>query len=273
MTLMMMSVVVVVVVEEAAHRRYRTMLSLGTTATEPGSEVRGPGSIIDARDMVFRRGIAPMACLPDNQSRHTSLAHDTMSAGPAPAPASASELPVPAVEADGDAAADAADPDTEPPRIPLLDKWVLYAHLPNDTAWTLESYRHVLGFNALEEGVALARGLPDITVKKCMLFLMRSNVEPRWEDPLNKDGGCFSFKVANKQVVQGWRNLMYSAIGETVFDIEQLNSAMTGITISPKKSFSIIKVWLRDCKNQDPKTMNAVAGLSLEGCIFKRHLA
>ena len=187
-----------------------------------------------------------------------------MSAAPAPAPAAASDTAAPDT-----AAPDAAAPETG---TPLLDKWVLYAHLPNDTSWSLESYRRVLGFNALEEGVALARTLPDITVKRCMLFLMRSNVEPRWEDPLNKDGGCFSFKVANKQVVQGWRNLMYCAIGETLFEKETLSERVTGITISPKKSFSIIKVWLRDSKNQDPTTMNAVPGLAQEGCIFKRHI-
>ncbi len=155
---------------------------------------------------------------------------------------------------------------------PLLDKWVLYAHLPNDTEWTLDSYRHVLGFNAMEEGVALARSLPDVIVKRCMLFLMRAHVEPRWEDPLNRNGGCFSFKVATKQVVQGWRNLMYSAMGETIFENEALSERVTGITISPKKSFSIIKVWLQDCKNQDPTTMNQIPGLLQEGCLFKRHM-
>jgi hypothetical protein len=186
-----------------------------------------------------------------------------MSAAAAPAPESARTADSPDYVHDGEGVESGT---------PLLDKWVLYAHLPNDTSWTLDSYRQVLGFNALEEGVALARSLPDITVKRCMLFLMRSHVEPRWEDPLNKDGGCFSFKVPSKQVVQGWRNLMYCAIGESLFEKEALNKRVTGITISPKKSFSIIKVWLRDSGNQDPTTMNAVPGLSQEGCIFKRHM-
>ena len=29
----------------------------------------------------------------------------------------------------------------------LSDKWVLWAHLPHDTSWTLESYKKILGFN------------------------------------------------------------------------------------------------------------------------------
>ena len=156
---------------------------------------------------------------------------------------------------------------------PLLDKWVLYAHLPNDTEWDLKSYRRVLGFNALEQCIALAKVLPEIVVKRCMLFMMRSHIEPRWEDPLNKNGGSFSFKVSNKTLIQGWRNLMYSAVGEGIFSRPMLNSKVTGITISPKRSFSIVKVWLTDCSNQDPNTMNEIPGLQKEGCIFKRHNA
>ena len=158
-------------------------------------------------------------------------------------------------------------------RTPLLDKWVLYTHLPNDDSWSIESYRRVMGFNTLEDGVALAKNLPEIAVKRCMLFLMRSEVEPRWEDPHNKNGGCFSYKVANKQIVQGWTNLMYSVMGETIFEDMALNKQVTGITISPKRSFSIIKIWLKDCKLQDPNKINAIPGLSLEGCVFKRHTA
>lgn len=154
---------------------------------------------------------------------------------------------------------------------PLLDKWVLYAHLPNDTEWDLQSYRRVLGFNALEQCIALAKVLPEIVVKRCMLFMMRSHIEPRWEDQLNKNGGSFSFKVSNKTLIQGWRNLMYSAVGEGIFSRPTLNAKVTGITISPKRSFSIVKVWLTDCSNQDPNTMNDIPGLQKEGCIFKRH--
>lgn len=203
--------------------------------------------------------LAALVLMNDNQSRNTSCESYTMSADPAQLNPSS-------------AASDAVSSDAEQEWTPLLDKWVLYAHLPNDMSWTLDSYRHVLGFNALQEGVALARGLPDITIKKCMFFLMRSHVEPRWEDPLNKDGGSFSFKVASRQVVQGWRNLMYCAIGETLFDSEALNKKVTGVTISPKKSFSIIKVWLRDCEHQDPISLNPIPGLLHEGCIFKRHI-
>ena len=34
-----------------------------------------------------------------------------------------------------------------------------------------------------------------------MLFVMRNGINPMWEDPKNKDGGCFSYKISNKNVI------------------------------------------------------------------------
>ena len=44
----------------------------------------------------------------------------------------------------------------------LQDKWILWAHLPHDTNWTLQSYKKILGFNALEDIIALNQNIPDI---------------------------------------------------------------------------------------------------------------
>ena len=78
-----------------------------------------------------------------------------------------------------------------------------------------------------------------------MLFVMRKGITPMWEDEANRDSGCFSFKVANKFVYDVWKTLFYSLCGETLIkDVSQTKN-INGITISPKKNFCIIKVWLR----------------------------
>ena len=47
---------------------------------------------------------------------------------------------------------------------------------------------------------------------------------------------------------------------------------VTGITISPKKNFCIIKIWMTDCTNQNPAiVINEIKGISSQGCIFKKH--
>ena len=124
----------------------------------------------------------------------------------------------------------------------LNDKWVLWAHLPHDTDWTLKSYKEIYEISNIETVNAINKTIPEKMVKNCMLFLMRKNINPTWEDPKNSKGGCFSFKVINKNVYDVWVNLVMAITGEYISkDMNFLNS-INGITISPKKSFCIIKI-------------------------------
>jgi hypothetical protein len=153
----------------------------------------------------------------------------------------------------------------------LQDSWNLYAHLPHDTNWMLDSYKNILRFNTIEESIALFETLPDSMVKNCMLFLMKNDIKPIWEDPLNRNGGCFSFKVSNKDVVKAWKYLCYSIIGRTISKNKTLLNGVNGATISPKKNFCIIKIWVKDCNTINTKFIQAVPGLDKTGVIFKKH--
>ena len=153
----------------------------------------------------------------------------------------------------------------------LSDKWVLWAHLPHDTDWSLRSYKKIMQIGSVEEIIALYETLPEKMVKNCMLFLMKLGINPMWEDQKNKDGGCFSFKVSNKNVYRVWRDLSYKIVGNTVSNNEELLSIINGLTISPKKSFCIVKIWLENCKIQTPSNIKPVNNLDMHGCLFKRH--
>ena len=86
-----------------------------------------------------------------------------------------------------------------------------------------------------------------------MLFLMRKGVTPTWEDERNRQGGCFSYKINNKNVHTVWKQLSFILVGETISNDHKFSSHVTGITISPKKAFCIIKIWMESCLYQDPK--------------------
>jgi hypothetical protein len=92
-----------------------------------------------------------------------------------------------------------------------------------------------------------------------------------WEDARNRNGGCFSYKVINKQVFEVWRNLFYMLCGENLCTESELNRHINGITISPKKNFCIIKIWLENCSVQDPGIIIPIQNLSKQGCLFKKH--
>ena len=154
----------------------------------------------------------------------------------------------------------------------LIGKWDLYYHLPHDKNWDISSYK-IIGndIDNMETVIALNELIPESVVKHTMLFIMRTGITPQWEDPKNRTGGAFSFKVINRQVNEVWKTLFYALCGETLFEDEQINKHVNGITVSPKKNFCIIKIWLDNCQYQDPNSMINITNLHKQGCLFKKH--
>lgn len=154
----------------------------------------------------------------------------------------------------------------------LRYKWNLWAHLPQDPDWTVKSYKKIYQFKTVEEAIAITESLPADLVKNCMLFIMRDGITPMWEDPKNRNGGCFSYKVSNKNVFEVWRELTYILVGETISTNGIFVNSVTGVTISPKKNFCIIKIWMTNCEHQNPQIVTSeIRNLSPQGCLFKKH--
>ena len=154
----------------------------------------------------------------------------------------------------------------------LADRWTLWAHLPHDTDWSIKSYIPISTFKTVEDTIAVTETLPSVMVENCMLFMMKEGIKPTWEDPKNRNGGCFSYKVTNKHVYKAWKDLTYVVVGATVSKNPSFVNCVNGITISPKKNFCIIKIWMSDCNNQNPQVVTTdLKMLSPQGCLFKKH--
>ena len=153
----------------------------------------------------------------------------------------------------------------------LSDKWVLFAHLPHDTNWSLNSYKKIQTFGSVEDVLDVYNILPDKLIKNCMLFLMKEGINPTWEDKNNRNGGCFSFKIETKIITQVWNEISFLLLGSTLSKDENMLKHINGITISPKKSFNILKIWLKDCSYQNPNLIIDINGISKKGCLFRRH--
>jgi hypothetical protein len=154
----------------------------------------------------------------------------------------------------------------------LSGSWTLWSHLPHDTDWSLSSYTKICQFNTVEEAVAITEMLPPKLIMNCMLFLMRTGISPIWEDVRNRNGGCFSYKVANADVPFSWKQLTYSIVGETISNTQAILPHVNGITISPKKNFCIVKIWLANCDYQSAAVVRELVGITPHGCLFKRHV-
>jgi hypothetical protein len=155
---------------------------------------------------------------------------------------------------------------------PLENKWTIWAHLPHDTDWSINSYIPIFTFTTIEETIAVIETLPNILIENCMLFIMKDGIKPIWEDKKNRGGGCFSYKILNKNVCKVWKELTYVVVGESISKNKNFTNSVTGITISPKKNFCVIKIWMTDCSNQDPSVVTTdLKCLPSQGCIFRKH--
>jgi hypothetical protein len=69
-----------------------------------------------------------------------------------------------------------------------------------------------------------------------------------------------------------WKELTYVVVGGTVSKQPNFVNKVSGITISPKKNFCIIKIWMSDCSNQNPAAViSDITELHSQGCLFKKH--
>ena len=147
----------------------------------------------------------------------------------------------------------------------LSDTWILWAHLPHDTDWSMKSYIKICSFTTVEETISIINVLPPKLVTNCMLFLMRDGIAPTWEDACNRKGGCFSYKISNKDVTQAWKELTYVLVGESMSENKNFIPLINGITISPKKNFCIVKVWLASCEFRDASIIKELYAISPHG--------
>lgn len=154
----------------------------------------------------------------------------------------------------------------------LNDTWTLWAHLPHDTDWSIESYKRILDISNIEQIFELEKELPEVMIKNCMVFCMRKNILPTWEDSSNRNGGSFSFKINNNDVYNVWNQIILTLLTEMLLKDEVLSHNINGITISPKKHFCILKIWMKTTEIQNVKLFNLPHIVDIKSTIFKKHI-
>jgi len=151
----------------------------------------------------------------------------------------------------------------------LNSSWNFYIHLQNDDNWDYSGYHKIITLKQAEEVILLNEEISFDLIKKTMLFVMRENIKPMWEDIENQDGGGFSFKVHNKNIEFVWKKLFYLLVGES---LTKSMDTINGISLSPKKSFCIVKIWMKDCKLINPSIFQDIEYMDKNTCIFKKHV-
>jgi hypothetical protein len=152
----------------------------------------------------------------------------------------------------------------------LKNNWCLWYHSIKDNNWDKKSYQKLLIFRNLFDYKLITDSFEQNYYQNGMFFFMKDNIFPNWEDPNNRLGGCLSFKIPSIDMKDTWEFLLLSIINESFFSDD--NNIINGISISPKKEFNIIKIWLKD-KNYDyNKFFKVNKYLSLEKSLYKSNI-
>ena len=128
----------------------------------------------------------------------------------------------------------------------LLDEWNLWLHSPNDSDWSISSFKNMYTIKTLLDLIKLQEGMPREIYENYMIFIMKNNIKPIWEDIENKEGGCFSYKILNSNIYDYSKKIIYYILGNTISDNQLILNNINGISISPKKHFCIFKIWIKD---------------------------
>lgn len=163
--------------------------------------------------------------------------------------------------------------DTIKPFNKLNDVWNTYVHLHDNNDWSIDSYIKLCELTDVENAILLNDEINYDLIKKTMIFIMKNDSLPMWEDKTNINGGCFSFKIVNKNIEKVWKDIFFRIIGGTISKNEDVYNNINGITVSPKKNFCILKIWMKTCEFQDTDIFVDIPGFSKYGCIFKRHVS
>jgi len=130
----------------------------------------------------------------------------------------------------------------------LSNEWNLWLHSPNDSDWSISSFKNIYTIKSILDLIKLQEGMPKVIYENYMIFIMKNDIKPIWEDIENKEGGCFSYKILNSNIYEYSKEIIYYILGNTISDNELILKNINGISISPKKHFCIFKIWIKDIK-------------------------
>ena len=153
----------------------------------------------------------------------------------------------------------------------LNDVWSLYFHGSDDPDWTLSSYVRLTDVSTVEDCCRAHKGISEY-IPENMFFMMREGVYPCWDDPKNMYGGCISLKVSKADACLAWETICARVLGETMLATDMNGwESVNGISISPKKYFSIIKVWLKDGDHNKPSDFS-IPGWYHGDVLYRSHM-
>ena len=149
-------------------------------------------------------------------------------------------------------------------------KWTLWFHKVDDSDYSLASYKKLYEVKTIRDFCKMINTIPSFT--SGMFFFMKGDIEPLWENKDNITGGMWKFKLTKKSADKIWNTTMASLCGNSLTNDAEYMKCITGISISPKITNCIIKIWNNDNTITDASFyLKQQEGLDLEGVRYQRN--
>jgi hypothetical protein len=127
----------------------------------------------------------------------------------------------------------------------LNDIWSFYFHDPYNIDWSISSFKFICNISNINDFIKVYLTYKDI-IFKGMFFIMREHIQPIWEDENNINGGCFSLKIYKENIQEKLFELSALLLGENLGKTDEISNNINGISISPKKNYYIIRIWIKN---------------------------
>jgi len=152
----------------------------------------------------------------------------------------------------------------------LEHKFSWWYHNPNDSGWELENYTKLTDIRTAEEYWYYTGLISDKIICFGMLFLMKNDINPLWEDKANINGGYISIKLPRDKTLEKW-GLLTNCFASGNMSKDNSNN-INGISITPKKNFNIIKIWFSEQIDVTTYTFPDELGINDKSFMFRSHL-
>lgn len=147
---------------------------------------------------------------------------------------------------------------------PLQSSWnIWYHHTLND--WYLSGYKQIFTIKNIKDFWDFHNNLDCLGgITNAQFFMMRDNVTPVWEDPMNRNGGSWSILVPVQEAHNAWEQIAVLMVGEN------LCPGITGMSINQKNNIVVIKIWNSD-KNHRDSSVLAKAIQKFGNILYRAH--
>jgi len=139
--------------------------------------------------------------------------------------------------------------------IPLSDFYTLYSHAARSNNWNLSSYEKMCNLYTVADFWKFMNNFSRLDIKSMQYFLMKNDIAPTWEDPMNRNGGKCSFKLEHVRSVELWEDMCIRMVCDV---LTPNKDDITGIAYCPKNNYVIIQVWNNNGDNNISTMLPAI---------------